>query len=270
MVKSFARMAGRMSNNDDVQQAKPAKSQHGEFFAVDWRCVEEATRYGDGTNTAVAYIALARFTSRNQRTTTAGMTAIHTRTGLTRGRADLALKMLEQAGLITVPTKGTARSLNPWSLVQLERTKPTEKQRAALQRVLSKKDPILSSSDPDYQAACSLVAKGVLEATNAPKGKPRFRPASPEWVWLPNALVDGFGKGDSPLARLRQIRDPRAVLLLLDCYRLANLAEDGGLPWQTVRRTFKRHAIYTHGHFTVWGFAPDNEAGQWDPLFNGL
>jgi hypothetical protein len=107
MVKFFARMAGRMSNNDDVQQAKPAKSQHGEFFAVDWRCVEEATRYGDGTNTAVAYIALARFTSRNQRTTTAGMTAIHTRTGLTRGRADLALKMLEQAGLITVPTKGT-------------------------------------------------------------------------------------------------------------------------------------------------------------------
>lgn len=59
MVKSFARMAGRMSNNDDVQQAKLAKSQHGEFFAVDWRCVEEATRYGDGTNTAVAYIALA-------------------------------------------------------------------------------------------------------------------------------------------------------------------------------------------------------------------
>jgi hypothetical protein len=26
----------------------------GHFFAVDWRCVEDATRYGDGINTAVA------------------------------------------------------------------------------------------------------------------------------------------------------------------------------------------------------------------------
>jgi hypothetical protein len=95
-------------------KAPKAKDGRGGFFAVDWRCVEDATRYGDGTNTAVAYIALARFTGRNQRTTIDGMTAVHTRTGLSRGRADLAIKTLERAGLITAPTKGTARSLLPW------------------------------------------------------------------------------------------------------------------------------------------------------------
>jgi hypothetical protein len=254
-----------MSTTDAPTQ--PNKGSQGEFFAVDWRCVEEATRYGDGTNTAVAYIVLARFTRRNQSHTIAGMTAIHTRTGLSRGRADLALKTLERAGLISAPTKGTKRVLLRWANVQAARTGLTAKQDAVLTRVLDKKAPMTSGTDPDYQTAYSLIAKGILETTNAPAGKPKFQLASPDWVWLPNALVDGFGKGDSPLARLRQIRDPRAILLLLDCYRLPNLAEDGGLPWKMVRQTFKRHKIYTHGHFTIWGFAESTEDAQWDPLF---
>src|SRR3954449_7331952 len=87
---------------------------HG-FFAVDWRCVDEATKVGDKINTALAYITLARFTGKNQRTTRAGATAICTALGLTRGRGDLALKTLERARLISPTTKGTSRSLAGWS-----------------------------------------------------------------------------------------------------------------------------------------------------------
>ncbi|WP_114947358.1 hypothetical protein [Microvirga calopogonii] len=203
-------------------------------------------------------------------TTLAGMTAIHERTGLSRGRADAALKTLERAGLITLPTtgkKGIRRSLMRWSLLQAVRSKLTPKQSKVLERVLSKKKPILSGSDPDYQTTYSLIAKGVIEATDAAPGKPRFRPAQPEWGWLPHTLVDGFGQGDTPLARLRQIQDKRAIPLLMDCYRLANLAEDGSLPWQFVRQKFKRKEIYTRGHFTVWGFVSDGSTGTWEPLF---
>jgi hypothetical protein len=247
-----------------------SKGHQGEFFAVDWRCVEDATRYGDGINTAIAYLALARFTDRTQTFTLAGMTAIHTRAGLTRGRADAALKMLERAGLVLEPTtgkKGLRRFLPWWSYIQADRAKLTPKQQTVLTRVLSKKDPILYGSDPDYQTAYALIAKGILEATDAPPGKPRFRPVKPDWVWLPNTLVDGFGPGDTPLARLRQIRDKRAIPLLLDCYRLANLAEDGGLPWQMIRQKFRRVKIYTHSQFTVWGFVTDGATAKWDPLF---
>jgi hypothetical protein len=254
----------------DAEDKAEGKGQKGKFFAVDWRCVEDATRYGDGITAAIAYLALARFTGRDQFTTLAGMTAIHTRTGLTRGRADLALKTLERAGLISTPTtgkKGLRRSLAPWGFVQSERAKLTPKQAAVLQRVLAKKDPITSGSDPDYQTAYSLIAKGILESTDAPPGKPRFRHVKPDWVWLPNTLVDGFGQGDTPLARLRQIQDRRAIPFLLDCYRLANLAEDGGLPWRYVRTQFKRVEIYTHGHFTVWGFVREFDTGEWEPLF---
>ena len=160
-----------MKTTDELAQEGATKGNQGEFFAVDWRCVEDATRYGDGVNTAVAYVALARFTRRNQLDTIAGMTAIHTRTGLTRGRADLALKQLEGAGLISTPTKGTKRALLRWANVQADRNKLTPRQDAVLDRVLAKKDPITSGSDPDYQAAYSLTAKGILEPTNAPTGK---------------------------------------------------------------------------------------------------
>jgi hypothetical protein len=256
--------------NENTGGSLEPKGSKGQFFAVDWRCVEDATRYGDGVNAAIAYIALAKFTARDQMTTLAGMTAIHERTGLSRGRADAALKTLERAGLITPPAtgkKGIRRSLMRWSLLQAVRSKLTLKQSKVLERVLSKKEPILSGSDPDYQTAYSLIAKGVLEATDAAPGKPRFRLAQPEWVWLPNTLVDGFGQGDTPLARLRQVQDKRAIPLLMDCYRLANLAEDGGLPWHLVRQKFKRKEIYTRGHFTVWGFVSDGSTAKWEPLF---
>ena len=90
-----------MDFDDDASETQPkGEGSKGKFFAVDWRCVEDATRYGDGVNTAIAYLALARFTDRTQTFTLAGMTAIHTRAGLTRGRADAALKTLERAGLV--------------------------------------------------------------------------------------------------------------------------------------------------------------------------
>jgi DNA-binding MarR family transcriptional regulator len=256
------------SNDVNADPAVEESEHHGRFFAVDRRCVEDATRYGDGITAAVAYITLARFTGRDQVATLAGMTAIHTRTGLTRGRADLGLKTLERAGLVTPSgTENDRRHLKPWGLVQADRAKLTPRQQKILLRLLSKKEPITSRADPDHRIASTLVRKGILEPTKALPGKPCFRLIAPEWVWLPNTLVDGFGTGDSPLARIRQIQDRRAVLVLLDCYRLGNLAEDGGLPWHYVRQTFKRKDIYTRGHFTVWGFVAGGSTAQWDPLF---
>src|SRR5215207_5992005 len=214
--------------------SEPSK---GRFFAVDWRAVEDATRYGDGVNTALAYITLARFTGRSQRSTTAGATAIRKALGLTMGRADLALKTIERAGLISPVTKGTARTITLWWQVAAARANLTTRQKGVLERVTSKGSaPITTGTDPDYQVAYALAGKGILEATEAKAGKSRFRTASPDWVWLPNTLVDGFSEVDSPLSRLRQIQDKRAILVFLNCYRQGNLAEDGGLSWLWVRQ----------------------------------
>lgn len=247
-----------------------APSGRGNFFAVDWRCAEAATRAGDGVNPALAYLVLARHTGRNHATTTAATTAVSERLGLTRGRADLAIKALEGVGLVTTPKKGTLRTLTPWAGVQAEREKLTDRQRAVVGRVLGKRDPILSSADPDYQVAYALKQRGILDLSDGKPGKSRFKVGGPEWIWLPNTLTDGFGQGDGPLARLRQTRSAEAIRLLLNCYRFANLAEDGGLPWRALRRTYKRQEIYRHGAFTVWGFVRGSMAAEWEPLFGHL
>jgi len=242
----------------------------GNFFAADWRCAEAAAEVGDGVNPALAYLTLARHTGRNHTTTTAATTAISERLGLTRGRADLALKALEGSGLVSIPKRGTLRTLTPWAGVQAEKERLTERQRAVVARVLGKRDPIKSSSDPDYQVAYALKQRGILDLADGKPGTSRFKVGGPEWVWLPNTLVDGFGQGDGPLARLRQARSPDAIRLLLDAYRFANLAEDGGLPWRALRRTYKRQEIYRHGAFTVWGFTRGSMVAEWEPLFGRL
>lgn len=247
-----------------------APSGRGNFFAVDWRCAEAATRAGDGVNPALAYLVLARHTGRNHRTTTAATTAVSERLGLTRGRADLAIKALEGVGLVTTPKRGTLRTLTPWAGVQAEREKLNDRQRAVVGRVLGKRDPILSSADPDYQVAYALKQRGILDLSDGKPGKSRFKVGGPEWIWLPNTLTDGFKEGDGPLGRLRQTRSAEAIRVLFDCYRHTNLAEDGGLPWRTLRGVYRRQEIFRYGAFTVWGFARERMSAEWEPLFGRL
>ena len=208
---------------------------------------------------------LARFTPKNNRTTLAGMTAIHSRTGMSRGRADVALKTLVRAGLFTTPKRGSARSLVPWGISGRSQ-RPLARQPPFCSASLARKTRLFPARIPTIRWPLRCLRRAFWRRSD-PQPAGMVPGSSPDWVWLPNTIVDGFGEGDAPLARLRQIQDPRAILLFLDCYRLANLAEDGGLPWWNIRRKYKRVKIYTHGQFTIWGFAPDRMNAQWDPLF---
>ena len=241
-------------------------STYGNFFSVDWRCVHEAARHGDGVSSACAYIALARHTRGMTGNTTAAATAVNARTGLTMGRASLAIKNLEAAGLLSVPKRGTLRKLATWGEVLAARATLTPGQQKAMDRFKRGSAPIIASADPDYQAAYVLVQKGILAATEAPQGKPRFRQIEPDLVWLPNSLVDGFVGADAPLVRLRQMRDVRAIQLLLDVYRFSNLPENGGIHPSVFKDTFKRIEVGKRGRYTVWAFGRDSSSAERDPL----
>ena len=245
---------------------RPASSASGNFFSVDWRCVQEAARHGDGVSSACAYIALARHTRGMTGNTTAAATAVNARTGLTMGRASLALKHLEAAGLLSVPKRGTLRKLATWGEVLAAKAALTPRQQRAMDRFKRGAEPITASADPDYQAASALAQKDILTATDAPQGKPRFRQIEPDLVWLPNTLVDGFNGADAPLVRLRQMRDVRAIRLLLDVYRFSNLPENGGIHPSVIRDKFKRIDVGKRGPYTVWAFGHDGSSAAWDPL----
>jgi DNA-binding transcriptional ArsR family regulator len=245
----------------------PPASEGGDFFAVDWRCVDIAARLSGGSLAAPAYLVLARYTSgKDHSTTQAGATAIVKALGLTWGRADLALKALENAGLITAPSKGTTRKLLSWGDYQAARVPLTDRQTAVLARIRRKREPITASSDPDYQVAYALVQKQLLQHVEGGRGKARFASLPREFVWLPNSLVDGFRTGDTPLSRLRQIGDARAVMTLMRVYQHANLPEDGGLARSAMRTSFKRFEVGRWQGFTVWAFNRGGSSGGYDPL----
>ncbi|KQP81137.1 hypothetical protein ASF60_22480 [Methylobacterium sp. Leaf113] len=237
----------------------------GNFFAVDQRCVEAASRHKDGLSLGVAYLVLARYAAgANHSSTKAGMTAIHAKLGLSRGRADAALKGLENAGLLTPPSKAGTRKLVPWG--EYKAGALTDRQSAVLARVKRKREPILTGADPDYQIAYGLSRRGALVLTEAPAGKAKFRATDPEYLWFPNSLVDGFREGDAPLARLRQIGDPRALQMLLAAYRVTDLPEKGGIPRDMICGGFRRFEVGRWGSFTVWGFASLGTQGNWSAL----
>ena len=242
-------------------------SEAGDFFAVDWRCVDIAARLPGGSLAAPAYLVLSRYTSgKDHSTTQAGATAIVKALGLTWGRADLALKSLENAGLITAPSRGTTRKLLSWGDYQAAKVSLTDRQATVLARVRRKREPITASGDPDYQVAYALVQKQLLQHVEGGKGKARFVALPREFVWLPNSLVDGFRAGDAPLSRLRQIGDGRAVMVLMRVYQHANLPEDGGLPRAAVRTSFNRLEVARWQGFSVWAFDRGNSWAGHDPL----
>ncbi len=77
----------------------------GEFFAVDrasW-----AAACGLGMNPAVAFLVLARFSQRDNRTTAASVHAVEEHTGIARGRAREAIDVLLNASLARLLRDGT-------------------------------------------------------------------------------------------------------------------------------------------------------------------
>lgn len=75
-----------------------AKGTRGEFFSVDRKGWEAATKLG--LNPAVAYLVLARFTDRTNVFTSASVNAIEKHTGISRGRAQKAVEVLVMNNLV--------------------------------------------------------------------------------------------------------------------------------------------------------------------------
>ncbi|PJI55530.1 hypothetical protein CTI14_04015 [Methylobacterium radiotolerans] len=194
------------------------------------------------------------------------MTALRHQARCSRGRADAALKALENAGFVSQPSRGGTRKLLSWGEIQAEAAGMSDRHRAVLARVKGRSAPILSAADPDYQAAYALTKKGALALADAAPGKPKFRLPEPDFLFLPNSLVDGFRDGDAPLARLRRIADRRAIATLMRVYQHANLPEDGGVRPSMIRETFKRFETSRWGQFTVWSFVSDGYTAAWDPF----
>lgn len=249
-------------------------SNTGEFFQVDRRTWAKVCALG--MNPAVAYLVLARFSGRDNRTTAASTHAIETYTGIARPRARAAIEALTKSGLVK-QTQGGARPR--YDLVPLSapantnaarpRLPLTPFERTVYERIAAGEQP----SGRDLTAAHRVVQKGWLRHDHVPYrfavvGEPvPPSPPAPEWIWLPNTLVDGAAKEQPPVERVRQTQDPMCLRLLVDLYGGQDLAADGGIGRKHVRQRHVRQRLCAHGPFSVWAFWSDNTtASNWTDL----
>ncbi|OBZ96739.1 hypothetical protein ADU59_03085 [Pararhizobium polonicum] len=194
------------------------------YFAVDRRAWRAAC--GLGMNEAVAYLVIAAGTGADQRTSGWSATAIEKYTGIHHRRAAAAISVLQGAGLATVEKRGKLRR---YLLVPV-----------------------------DQVATIVGVTAGKTRSKDACRSA-LDQLANPEWIWLPNSLVEGAGNETPPVKLLRQTQDLNALRLFVDLYYHHDLAGSGGVEWRKgigIRQLYERKPIGEHGIYKIWGFQP--------------
>jgi hypothetical protein len=77
----------------------------------------------------------------------------------------------------------------------------------------------------------------------------------PEWIWLPDALVDAAAGETSPVELVREAADVWALRLLVDLYFEQSLQFDGGVHWRKIRQRYLREKVGERGEYIIWGFS---------------
>ncbi len=236
---------GDAAQQTGVGPTPPRKTGRGHFFAIDRRCWARVVELG--INAMTAYLILARGSGRDQRTTSWSVNAIERYTGISRSRACHAVASLKEAGLVRVTRTGKRPRYHivpHYEVPRCEGYRPPPV-RAAKRRLESKPG---SPASGTRNVDASSDAGNVNAAPDEPK---------PEWIWLPNELVDGVKGEDSPLELMRQTQTVSVLRLLVALYRAQDMSSDGGIHWRSIRMSFKRFEVGTRGEHVIYGFKPN-------------
>ncbi|NTF62085.1 hypothetical protein G6L91_11465 [Agrobacterium rhizogenes] len=197
------------------------------YFAIDRRSWNAACLLG--LNEAVAYLVIGAGTGADQRTSSWSATAVEKYTGMHHRRAAAAIARLCVAKLLTVEKRGKLRRY----FLQPPLEVPSIVERAIT----------LAKGKKDREQAFLLPLE------------------NPEWIWLPNSLVEGATDETPPLKLLRQAQHLRALWLFIELYYHHDLAGSGGVEWRNgigIREQYERREVAQHGIHKVWAFTQGN------------
>jgi hypothetical protein len=230
------------------------------FFSVDYRAWKKACSLGIGP--AVCYLALARGTQRDNRTTSWSVHAIETRTGISRHKVAVHLLALRDANLVRDhggSAKRPRRYLVPGHEIGNRAMLPllTEDEQLAFQRLPLKAVPKLPSET--IAVLRSLTGKGwakkrgtVYEAAS----DVIETDAAPDWIWLPNSLIDGASGEPSPIEVIRQTHNRLLLRMFVTMYHMHALSHEGGIASSEFCRAYKRADVALVDRYRVWAFEP--------------
>jgi hypothetical protein len=114
-------------------------------------------------------------------------------------------------------------------------------------------------SRPKANAAVQLLTDERLLKKERGGTRPSYRivhSAKPQWIWLPNAIVEGAADETPPLRLIRQMQDIRRLRLFVAMYDSNDLANDGGISRTVLWRNHTLTKEGNRGASTIWAFDP--------------
>jgi hypothetical protein len=242
-------------------EGKPHSSKgSGDFFAIDRRVWAHVCN--SGLNPAVAYLVMARGSGRDNRTTAWSVNAIEKYTGIGRPRAKIAIKTLE--GKNIVQGDHTNQMKPRYFLIPAHEIPGCEgypmpldaNEKLVLEYLSSGNKCLPDKSSPKWvyfnpsNVARGLVKKGWVRDLGGGNFELDTRDADiasqPDWIWLPNTIIDAAADEIAPVELLRQSQNVAALRLFVDLYQAHNLASDGGIHWRCIREQYGRQRVLCH------------------------
>lgn len=233
----------------------------GDFFGVELETFHRVCALND-PDVCAAYLILAAGTGADNRTSTWSREAVNQRTSLNWRQARDAVSRLKQAGLVRC-TKSGARPRYDLPPYDARESLPLH--------IADLVTSIAAGEQPSGRSAIAMAAhaagRGHLRKGVDGRYEPT-PPTKPQYAWLPKTIVDGAASERPPVERVRRARDAMAFRMLVDLYSIQDLAENGGVDRQWLRRKFKRSKSHANGSFQVWQFEYENEYVSWGGVFD--
>jgi hypothetical protein len=120
------------------------------------------------------------------------------------------------------------------------------------------------------RAKAAIQALGKLVRQDGGGKRPRYYllpdgDNEPEWIWLPDTIIDSVAGETPPIELVRETADVWALRLLVDLYFEQSLQFDGGVHWRKIRESYTREKVGEHGAYIIWGFSREGKE-MWPPI----
>ena len=204
------------------------KGNQNGFFAVNKYSFYRACDLG--MNAAVAYLVLSTGTDKSNTYTSWSVNAIENYTGISRGRAQDAIKMLISNRLIKVVSEEKAK--------------------------------------PRYEFIhADVVKKKAKKGAELPPDTEQTERLDPDKVvWLPNGIVQSVAGECPPLELIRQTQDVMVLRLFVDMYSEQNLVDDVGVKRYVYHHSYQKKELLQYAEYTVYGFSYETGHLTWGEI----
>jgi hypothetical protein len=262
---------GSPSMSETEEPKEKTSSKTGNFFAVDRRIIDRLCSSGM-VNPVVAYLVIACGTGRDQQTSKWSAKAITQYSQIKRTRAKEAIEYLIRNKYIEQLKEGKFPLYRLRSYDELQGKKVvnpaqlTKSESIVLKKfssnLISKLTPKQTLLVPKLHEKGWLKSIGNYPPQYILKTEEELKHKH-EWIWLPNEVVVGTKKKETPpLDKLRAATDPLLIQLFLDMYNHHDLSDDGGLSRLTVSEVYECEKLTERGIYAVWGFSSPGKVAR--------